>query len=508
MTAGLERKVMTSTETDVAVAENEKPELKVDVKVEVKSTCERHVVVTIPRAEVDRYYKQTFDEISPKAELPGFRAGKAPRKLVESRFKEQVAEQVKSSLVMDSLQLVTGGDYFSAIGEPDFEYESVDLPESGDFVYEFRIEVRPEFDTPKWEGLALERPVCDIDDKRVDQQLTQTLSRFTSGEAVDGGCELEDQGVLHATFTLDGKQVASFEEESVRVRPKLSFGDAQIDGFGKLISGKVEGDQFSTTVKISDSAANETLRGKEVEANFQIVEIRRITIEDVGAQTLESLGFETAEELRGFVRTELEKQFSYHQQQALRKQVVAILTAGANWELPESLIRSQTNREMQRLVLELQRSGFPQDQITSYVNIARRNARESTIAALREHFVLEKIAEDMQLEPSPQDYDKELELIAEQSDSTVRKIRARLEKTGQMDAVRNQIVERMVIEKIAAAAKLTDIKDEDFFTQKRNESDIDFTISGDIADIPDAKHDNEPPVVPGAAKLPEADKSE
>lgn len=140
--------------------------------------------------------------------------------------------------------------------------------------------------------------------------------------------------------------------------------------------------------------------------------------------------------------------------------------------------------------------------------MARRNARESTIAALREHFVLEKIAEDMQLEPSPQDYDKELELIAEQSDSTVRRVRARLEKTGQMDAVRNQIVERMVIEKIAAAAKLSDIKDEAFFTQKRNESDIDFTIAGDFADIPDAKHDNEPPAVPGAAKLPEAEKSE
>ena len=62
------------------------------------------MVVTIPRSEVDRYRKEAFNDIVPKAQLPGFRNGKAPRKLVESQFKEQVAEQVKSSLVMDSLQ--------------------------------------------------------------------------------------------------------------------------------------------------------------------------------------------------------------------------------------------------------------------------------------------------------------------------------------------------------------------------------------------------------------------
>ena len=62
-------------------------------------------------------------------------------------------------------------------------------------------------------------------------------------------------------------------------------------------------------------------------------------------------------------------------------------------EMPESLVRRQTNRELQRLTLELQRNGFNQEQIKSYVNASRFNARESTVAALREHFVLEKIAE-------------------------------------------------------------------------------------------------------------------
>ncbi|MEO8269440.1 MAG: trigger factor, partial [Aureliella sp.] len=261
----------TETESEATTAEAPKKPLQIDVKVDVTSTCERHVVVNIPRAEVERYRQEAFNEVSPKAELPGFRAGKAPRKLVESRFKEQVGEQVKSTLVMDSLQQITEGDYFSAISEPDFDYEAVALPAEGDFKYEFKIEVRPDFDTPKWEGLALDRPTCELNDKHVDEHLSRTLKRFMTGEAVDGPIEMGDNVTLSATFTLDGKTVSSFDEEDVAVAKQLKFGDAVVKDFDKLIIGNSEGDEFSTTVTMSEDAAIVDMRGKEVSAKFHII---------------------------------------------------------------------------------------------------------------------------------------------------------------------------------------------------------------------------------------------
>jgi trigger factor len=498
---------MATTNSDVDESTLEKPELSLDVKVDVVSACERQVFVNIPQSEVERYRRDCFDEIAPKAELPGFRIGKAPRKLIESRFKQQVSEQVKSSLIVDSLQKVTEGEYFSAIGEPDLNYDSVDLPEDGDFVYQFKIEVRPEFETPKWEGLSLERPVCEVTDRHVEEHLSRTLTRFIQGEPIDGECRSGDTVILNASFRWNDREISSFEEEKVVVRPKLSFGDAVIGGFDELIAGKKEGDQFSTTVTLSESAANEELSGKEVQADFEIVEIRRIEVDELSDSALHSLGFDESKELREFVRSELTQQFKYHQHQALRKQIVQQLTVGADWEMPESLIRSQTNRELQRMVLELQRSGFSQEQIQQYVNVSRMNARQSTIAALREHFILEKISEEMKLEPSPEDYDREVELIAEQSNSTVRRVRARLEKTGQMDALRNQIVERMAIEKIVEAAQIKDVQDDSFFASTATSSDIDFSIAGDFTAIPEAKHDNAPPALPGEAKLPEREDS-
>lgn len=495
---------MAATETDseeIGQEEAKKP-LEINVKVDVTSTCERHVVVTIPHSELVRYRQEAFDEVTPRAELPGFRAGKAPRKLVEARFKDQVADQVKSSLVMDSLQQITDGDYFSAISEPDFDYEAVELPEEGDFKYEFRIEVRPDFETPKWEGLELERPSCKLTDKHVDEHLSRTLKRFMPGEPVDGEAQMGDIVTLNAVFSHNGKEISSFDEQQVAIAKKLNFGDATVENFGELIVGKKEGDKFSATVKLSADAASKELAGEDVQVEFEIHEVRRIQIDDISGSTLDDLGFESTEELRDFVRVELERQFEYHQQQSLRKQIIAELTKGADWDMPESLVRRQTNRELQRMVLELQRSGFNQTQINSYINASRMNARQSTINALREHFVLEKIAEDLELEPSAEDYDKEIELIAEQNDSSPRRIRARLEKTGQMDAIRNQIIERQVIERITAAGKVEDKEDLSFLKADPEAGDIDFAIAGDYDDIPEAKHDNEAQV-PGALKLPE-----
>jgi trigger factor len=109
---------------------------------------------------------------------------------VESRFKDQVEDQVKNELVLTSLQQVTEGGHFSAISEPDFDYGAVEVPADGPFVYEFNIEVRPDFETPNWDGLSLNRPSYQITDEVIDAQLARTLSRFKFLEAVDGrdGC--------------------------------------------------------------------------------------------------------------------------------------------------------------------------------------------------------------------------------------------------------------------------------------------------------------------------------
>lgn len=487
----------TSTEGANTDAAAEKQPIQLDVTVKSPEPCLREVVVTIPHAEVERYRKDAYDELVPEARVPGFRAGRAPRKLVEKQFRDRVADQVKGSLLMDSLSQVTESQDFSAISEPDFDYESIELPDEGDFKYQFTVEVRPEFETPDWKGLDLTKPVEDITEDDVTESLDRVLSRYASWEATDQPAEPGDKLLITATFRDGEKTLSGMDEERVTLQERLSFPDATCENFGELMTGVTEGETRKGKVKISDGAADEAMQGKEIEATFHVVEVLKKETPQLTDSFLEELGdFESEEELRSFVRDSLQRQGDYRTQQAIREKVTEKLAGSADFSLPDSLVKRQTNRELDRKVLELRRSGFDEDAVRRYVNATRQHARASTEAALREHFILEQIAEEQNVDADPADFDAEIALIAQQSDMPERRVRARLEKSGQMDALRNQIIERKVIDMIVEAANVTKekVKPEDR-ADESNEYALSHSVlaSKDDTSIPEAHYDDKTP---------------
>ena len=488
----------TSTETPDA---QEKPPIQLDAKVESPQACMREVIVTIPQAEVQRYLKDAYDELVPEAQVPGFRSGRAPRKLVEKQFKDRVVEQVKGSLLMDSLAQVTDTDEFSAIGEPDFDYKAIKVPDDGDFIFQFQIEVRPEFETPNWKGMKINKPVEEIGKEEIQEALDRVLSRYATLEATDEPAEQGDKLLVTATFTLDGKALSEMDEERLTLESRLSFSDAVCDDFGKLMKGVKEGESREGKVTVAEGVDDEALRGKVVDVNFHVVEVLKTESPTLDADFLEELGdFDSEDELRNFVHDSLTRQADYRTQQEVRKTVIDLLAGSANFELPVSLVKRQTTRELERKVLELRRNGFDEDSIRQYVNASRQNAQASTEAALREHFILEQIAEEEKVEADDGDYDTEIDLIAQQSDVPTRRVRARLEKQGQMDALRNQIVERKVIEMIVEKGKITEQPVKKSDAKEDGEFAVYHSVLATKEDesIPEAKYDDS--TMPGAEK--------
>lgn len=472
---------MNSPDTENAggnVAEEETPKkLTLEVKVDAPSSCQRHVVVTVSREDIDRYFDTAVQDMVPTAAVPGFRKGNAPKKLVEKRFRSEVKDQVKGTLLMDSMTQATEEQSFSAISEPDFNFQAIELPDDGPLTFEFDIEVRPEFDLPKWKGLQLEKPSKEFGKEEIDQHLKQVLGRYGQLVPHEGPAEMDDFLVCNLKFSHEGKQIEHTEEESIRLRDTLSFADAKWEDFGKEMTGAKAGDKKTVTLTISDEAANQAMRGKQVAMEIEVLEVKRQELPEMDEAFLKTIGgFESEGDLRDYVKQDMERQLTYYQQQRLRQQITEQLTKDANWDLPPELLRRQARRELERAAMELRSAGFGDEEIQAHENELRQNSMASTRKALKEHFILERIAEEEKVEESAQDYDEEVMRIAVQRQESPRRVRAQLEKSGMMDVLRNQIIERKVIDLITSEASFTEV---DADLKRGNTAGVDILICGE-----------------------------
>lgn len=449
-----------TSETTTAEADSpegdEKRKLDLEVAIDSAGPCKKHVKITIPREDIEAQYSESFDELVESAAVPGFRPGHAPRRLIERRFRKEVTDQVKGSLLMASLEQVSEDHALSVISEPDLDPSTIDLPDEGPMIYEFDVEVRPEFDLPDYKGLTVKRPVREITDEDVEKHMKRYLAQFGKLVPIEEPAEPEDHISVDLEFYHGDSRINEAKDEVLQLRPTLRFLDGTIDGFDKLMTGVKSGETRETTFKISPQAAS-PLRGSDVRAVFSVQEVKRLDPPKLTAGLLDTIGFESEDELRTEVRSSLGERLNYEQRRSARQQVLESITGSADWELPEDLLRRQANSTLQRRVLEMRRVGYTDQEIRAQEAQLRQNSLASTAQSLKELFVLEKIAEEESLEIEPADIDQEIQAMAGRSGESPRRIRARLTKENMMESLATQILERKALDRVLEYASYEDV---------------------------------------------------
>jgi len=431
--------------------------LHLEIQMEEQGPCQRHILVKVSEEDIKRHFDREIRELMPTAQVPGFRPGRAPRKLVERRFRKEVADRIKTELILKAITQVTEEKDLTPIGEPELDVEAVVLPEEGPLVFEYDLEVRPEFPLPQWKGLVIEKPVREFGREDVDRLLEQLVAEKAPVVPYEGPAKLGDYLTCDITVEADGEQIASHKEQMFRIRRVLTFPDAQIEGIDQLFVGVRPGDRRQTEVLVSTQAPALRWRGKKVTVHFEVREVKRVELPELSQEFLTRLGFSSEGELRDYLLDRLQRQLEYRQRESAREQIAQLLTQAADWQLPEKMLHRQSQRELERMVLELQRSGFTEEQIRTLANRLRQRSLEITAQRLREHFILERIAEEEKIEATEEDYQREITLIAMERGETARRVRARLEKAGLMDVLRNQVIENKVIQRILEHAQFKEV---------------------------------------------------
>jgi trigger factor len=438
--------------------EQELSKLVQTVEIKDIGPCKKHIKVQVDRASIDERLDAKFKELMPDANVHGFRPGKAPRALVRRHYRKDVGNQVKAELLLESLEQLAEEHDIAPLTAPDLDPFKVELPEAGPLVYEFEVEVRPHFDLPNYKGLRLRRPIKEFTEE--DSRLEERRLLAPYGQLIpkpEGNAQVGDAVVADLTSRDGARVIGTVNEAVINVQPRLAFKDGVADRFGEQVQGAGPGDTRVVDITLSDRVADENLRGRTVQATLQIKDVKQVRLPELTHDFLHNFGVHTREQFEELVRVILQRRLEYTQRQSAREQVAQHIAATASWELPRDLLIRQARKAMNRQVMEMRANGMSDDEIRGRQRLLQQDVVRSTELALKEHFVLQKIAEVEKINVKDEDLEDEIDRIAERNNESPRRVRAHLEKEDLMESLAAELIERKALDLILESAEYEDV---------------------------------------------------
>lgn len=447
-------------ENESAVAEQStEDDFQYEVNIEDAGPASKKVTIEIPSDRIAKKLEEQFKELRRHAAVNGFRPGHAPRKLIERKFSNDVKEQVRGTLIRESYEQAVEKNKLQVIGEPEFDNpDAIKLPDSGSLKYSFQVEVQPDFVLPDFSHLSVRKPKIDISDANIDQAM-QNL-REQQGTLVP----VEDRGVENGDYlTADvhvkvGDEVVTHQHDAQLVARAGRVAGIQIDDLDKQLAGLKIGDKRSITAHAADGHPNEKMRGKDVEIEFALKDIKRLEQAEINQAFLEDLGFENEQELRQALREQMEEKITEDVQTAMREQVNNFLVQNVQMELPTKLSGRQADRVINRRAVDLMLRGMPREQVEANIEKLRGGAQDEAIRELKLFFILQKIAADSNVDVSEAELNGRIAMLAAQRDMRPETLKQQLTKENSLMNLYVQMREQKAIDKVLEQAKIEDVE--------------------------------------------------
>jgi len=422
-----------------------------EVKVESLAACKKRLSITLSREEIKAKMEERYAELEQEAQVPGFRPGRAPRRLVEKRFHEAVEDETRIKLITESLTKALEEQKLDVIGEPDLDPEKIEMPADGPLTFTIDLEVRPEFEAPDYIGIPVNVEQPTVGDAEVAQSLERLRESHGRLEEVPAGGEAKDNDIVTGDVAIQAGDVVVLDRQSVRMPASaIVIEGIRLEKFGELLKGVKAGETRTTKMTIDQTAEKEDLRGKEVELRVKVNRIERVALPD-DAAVLKATDHEDMDALKRTLRRELEGRsdqvFRERQENALH----GWLMEQAKFDLPEELAKRHANSLLQRTVMGLQYRGVPVDEIEKRLEEIRGASTERAARELKLMFILDAIAKKEKVEATDAEVDARVRFMAVQQGRRDDRLREEMEAEGALANLRSQIrddkVTRLLLEK-------------------------------------------------------------
>ncbi|MBW8017766.1 MAG: trigger factor [Planctomycetes bacterium] len=440
------------------VKEETKEEIKDIVTIEDCGPCKKKVSIEILEEKIAETIKGDYDELRKEAVVPGFRKGRAPLRLLEKKFGEELSKQVKIKLLADASDAAVKDNELNMMGDPDIDYENIDLPESGSLKFEFEVEVRPEFDLPEMEGIAVDKPKITFGDEEIDEAVMSMRKRSGIMEPKDGAVEVEDQVIANVVMDIeDVEEDEKRENIEISVVENGNVAGIPVENLCDLLVGAKSGDKKTTNVEVASTFYNEQYRGKKIAIEIDVKDVKHLVPAELDEAFFERLGVDDEDELRDRITESMEQQADRDARTNMSQQIQQYLVDNTTFDLPESIIAEHSSRVLQREYTNMLIQGRQREEIEQQMGQLRASSEDQAKEQLKQFFIMAKVADKFEVEVTEEEINGHIAQVAAYRGKRPEKMREELSKDGSLAQFSLQIREEKCIDKILESATITEI---------------------------------------------------
>jgi len=418
--------------------------MKVDVEKQPDSTSTLYI--QLPPDEVSKEWDAIANSFARFAKIPGYRPGKAPRKVIEAKFKKEIQDELEKKLVSKSYHEAIEQEKLRVVSLTNLE----DVKFGDDKSLRFRATVvtAPEFDLPEYKNIKAELPDTKVSEAEVDAALKRL--REQSADFVDvpeRGLEMEDFAVIDFEGSIDGKpisEIAPNASKSLQGNKKFWLHlapDNFLPKFCEQIIGQKPGETRTVTVDFPADFPVGELAGKQAKYTVTLREIKQKVLpplDDAFAAKL--VPDKKLSDLRHMIEHDIEHEKEHEVERAKESQIVKYLHERIQFDLPPALLKNETRRALGELVQRNRERGIPDEMLKGKEKELVEAAGGLAAHRLKTNFILSRIAEREGIEVSRKDVDLRIREEAARYNVSPDKMRKELEEHDGINALAEQIL--------------------------------------------------------------------
>ena len=412
-----------------------------------ESSTKREIQVEIPVEDVNRQTDALIQKYQKVARIPGFRRGHVPASIIRQRFSEEIKTDMVEALIPRFFRQEAERLSLHPVSQP--RVTDLHLHDGEPLRFKAAFEVLPEIKLEGYKELRADKPEVAVSEADVEQAINDLRERQAAFNPVEGRA-LADGDFAQVSLdgipkAAEGQKAEGKKDDSQPVHMDEVLveiaGANTMPEFTEHLRGAVAGDERTFDVSYPEDTQDKRLAGKTFTYTVKVQAIKQKSLPELNDEFAKSLGeFQTVDDIRKVIREQIESERKHEAEHTAKEKLVGELIQRNDFEVPDSLIDQQIDIRLERGLRALAAQGLTAEQMKKMdLQRLRVGQRDQAIHDVKAALLLERVAEEENVQVSDEELNHELEALARQSKQTSEAVRARLTRDGGLDRIRTRI---------------------------------------------------------------------